>query len=82
MEKNCLKVCDLNMGTTREVMYQKLSYRIPFSVQKVIQDSTEDIGGEDEDTPWIHILKNVSMRNIHLFQECQTGKKQLKKGQE
>lgn len=78
LEKNALKACDLNANSRDSLLWRKLQYKVPENIKKTIEESTEDIGGEDEDTPWINCLRNVNLRNIHLFQERSKGKRPLK----
>ena len=67
LEKNALRVCDLNTSSREALVWKKLQYKIPSEIKKIIETCTEDIGGEDEDTPWVHVLRNVNLRNVHLF---------------
>jgi hypothetical protein len=67
LEKNALRACDLNTSSRVDLPWKKLQYKIPKEIITIIENSTEDIGGEDEDTPWVHVLRNVNMRNVHLF---------------
>jgi len=79
LEKNALKACDMNAQVRPELVWRKLQYKIPTPIKQIIEASTEDIGGDDEDTPWVHVLRNVSLKNVHLFQERYKGKKEAKK---
>ena len=67
LEKNALKVCDLSVSSRQDLVWRKLQYKIPAPIKQIIEANTDDIGGDDEDTPWVNVLRNVSFSNVHLF---------------
>ena len=79
LEKNALKACDMNAASRADLVWRKLQYKIPDAIKKIIENADmDDLGGADEDTPWVHVLRNVNLKTVHLFQERSGGKKQLK----
>ena len=79
LEKNALKACDMNASSRLDLVWRKLQYKVPKEIKTIIENQTDDIGGEDEDTPWVNVLRNVNLNTVHLFQERSMGKKELKK---
>lgn len=67
LEKNALKACDLNSSSRNDLVWRKLDYKVPKEIKKILANLTDDIGGEFEDTPWINVLRNVNLNNVHLF---------------
>jgi hypothetical protein len=68
LEKNALRACDMNQASRDGLHYRKLQYKIPDVIKKIMTDADmDDIGGEDEDTPWVNVLRNVNLKTVHLF---------------
>jgi hypothetical protein len=74
LEKNALKACDPNEANRVDLIWRKLQYRIPKNIKEVVEKTAES-----EDIPFLGVLRNVTLRNVHLYQEMTMGRKELKK---
>ena len=62
MEKNALKACDPNEANRVDLIWRKLNYRVPKQIKDVV-----DKTAADDDIPFINVLRNVNLNNVHLY---------------